>query len=132
MAGKSEGSFIQNGTFALKLFDYEIAHTGLTKSEAEKKKMSVSDVRVEGYSRAAVYPNSNKVHVQIVYENKTGLLLGSTIIGKEGAALRINTLSLAIQNKMTVHQLRESDFMYTPPFSPLWDPILIAVNQIKL
>lgn len=132
MAGKPDGTFIQNGTFAVKLLGYEIAHTGLTKREAERLKKSVSEVRIDGNSRAGVYPGAEKLHVQLVYENNSGQLLGSTIVGKEGSALRINTLSLAIQNKMTVQQLRESDFMYTPPFSPLWDPILIAVNQIKM
>lgn len=68
----------------------------------------------------------------MVYDKKSGKLLGGTIIGQEGAALRINLISLALQNKMTIQQLREADFMYTPPFSPLWDPVIIAANQAKV
>lgn len=132
MIGKSELFTVQNGTFAFKLFDYEIAHTGMTKLEAEAHKLSASEIRIKGSSRAGVYPGSQQIQVQIVYDNKTGKLFGATIIGKEGAALRINTVSLALQNEMTVQQFREADFMYTPPFSPLWDPLLIAVNQIKI
>ncbi len=131
MAGLNEQYGKSFGTFAVKLFDFEVAHSGMTLVETINKKIDAKESRIKGSSRVSVYPNSQEISVQIVYELKTGKILGGTIIGKEGAALRINMISLALQNEMTVSDLRNSDFMYTPPFSPLWDPVLIAANQAK-
>lgn len=132
MAGINEEYGKSFGTLAVKIFDFEIAHTGMTLKQAIAKKMDAKESRIKGSSKVAVYPNSKEITVQIVYESKSGKILGGTIIGQEGAALRINILSLALQNEMTVSDLRNSDFMYTPPFSPLWDPVLIAANQAKI
>lgn len=132
MAGKIDSFQNQWGTFALKFFDYEIAHSGLTLSEAKKSNPDCEEVRIKSSSRVGIYPGAKRIRVQLVYDKKSGKLLGGTIIGQEGAALRINLISLALQNKMTIQQLREADFMYTPPFSPLWDPVIIAANQAKV
>lgn len=131
MAGISEEYGKSFGTFAVKLFDFEVAHSGMTLVETVNKKIDAKESRIKGSSRVSIYPNSQEISVQLVYDSKTGKILGGTIIGKEGAALRINMISLTLQNGMTVSDLRNSDFMYTPPFSPLWDPVLIASNQAK-
>ena len=49
-------------------------------------------------------------------------------VGKEGAALRINTLATAVYAGLTVDQLAEVDFAYAPPFSPVIDPVLLAAR----
>ena len=58
----------------------------------------------------------------------TGRLLGAQIIGREGAAKRIDVLATAIWNEMTVDEFAQLDLGYAPPFSPVWDPVLIAAR----
>ena len=52
------------------------------------------------------------------------------MIGREGAAKRIDVLAVAIWNEMTADEFSQLDLGYAPPFSPVWDPVLIAARQV--
>ena len=52
------------------------------------------------------------------------------LIGKDGAAHRINAPAVALHAHMTVEQFSQSDLAYAPPFGPTWDPCLTAANQL--
>jgi hypothetical protein len=58
----------------------------------------------------------------------TGRLLGAQIVGKEGAAKRIDVLATCIWNDMTAEEIISLDLGYAPPFSPVWDPVLVAAR----
>jgi pyruvate/2-oxoglutarate dehydrogenase complex dihydrolipoamide dehydrogenase (E3) component len=66
----------------------------------------------------------------MVADRKTGRLLGAQLLSTEGAAHRINAVAAALHAKMTVAQFSQVDFVYAPPFSPVWDPLLVAANQL--
>ena len=68
--------------------------------------------------------------MNLVGDKKTGRLLGAQIVGKEGAALRINGPAVALHNRMTVADYGQTDLAYAPPFGPTWDPTLTAANQL--
>ena len=59
----------------------------------------------------------------------TRRLLGAQIIGREGAAKRIDVMAAAIWNEMTVDEFAQLDLGYAPPFSPVWDPTIIAARR---
>ena len=63
-------------------------------------------------------------------ERKTGRLLGATMVGKEGVAHRIDAVAVALHAGMTVPEFAQCDMAYAPPFSPVWDPLLTAANQL--
>ena len=68
--------------------------------------------------------------MKLIAEVRTGRLLGGQIVGRsEGAAKRIDTLAVALWNRMTVEQITALDLGYAPPFSPVWDPVLIAARK---
>ena len=52
------------------------------------------------------------------------------MVGKEGAVHRVNAPAVALHSKMTVEEFSQSDLAYAPPFSPVWDPMLTAANQL--
>ena len=52
------------------------------------------------------------------------------IVGREGAAHRINAPAVALHQKMTVEAFSQCDLAYAPPFGPVWDPMLTAANQL--
>ena len=68
--------------------------------------------------------------VQMVADGKTGRLLGAQMVGREGAAHRINAAAVALHANMTVEVFGQSDLSYAPPFGPTWDPLLTAANQL--
>jgi len=51
------------------------------------------------------------------------------IVGREGAAKRIDVLATALWNEMTVEEIQQLDLGYAPPFSPVWDPVLVAARK---
>jgi Pyridine nucleotide-disulphide oxidoreductase, dimerisation domain len=59
----------------------------------------------------------------------TGRLLGAQIVGGEGAGKRIDVLATALWNDMTVAEVGGMDLSYAPPFSPVWDPVLLAAGK---
>ena len=66
----------------------------------------------------------------MVADRETGLLLGAELTGREGAALRVDAVATALAAHMTVADLQNIDLAYAPPFAPVWDPILVAANQL--
>jgi pyruvate/2-oxoglutarate dehydrogenase complex dihydrolipoamide dehydrogenase (E3) component len=64
----------------------------------------------------------------VLAERGTGRLLGAQIVGKEGSATRIDTCAVALWNEMTVEEMVGLDLGYAPPFSPVWDPVLVAAR----
>ena len=67
----------------------------------------------------------------VIDTTDTKILLGAQVAGKRGAALRADALAVAIQNKMTVQELANMDFLYAPPFSTTWDIMNVAANVAK-
>ena len=71
------------------------------------------------------------VWVQMVGDRKSGRLLGAALVGGEGtAAHRINAVAVALHAGMSVDEFSQTDLAYAPPFSPVWDPMLTAANQL--
>ena len=76
------------------------------------------------------YFNPSQTTVELVADRATRRLLGGAVIGEDGAAGRINTIAAALQAKMRVDEFEQLDLAYSPPFAPVWDPLLIAAQQL--
>ena len=116
------------GTTLVKLFDYEIGFTGISEAEAKENGFSPVTTFVKAMSRAAYYPGKTPVNMTLVYDSSSGRILGSQIISRDGGAWRLNTVATAIQGKMGIEDLFYTDLGYTPPFGPVWDPIIVAAS----
>lgn len=118
------------GTAVFKVFDLEVARTGLSVGEARKAGFEPAEVVIQSRTRAHNHPGSSVISVQLVGDKKTGRLLGAQMAGREGAAHRINAPAVALHAKMSVEEFSQSDLAYAPPFGPSWDPLLTAANQL--
>lgn len=118
------------GTAVFKVFDLQVARTGLSVAEAEKSGFEPVENMIKSRSRAHAHPGSTTIFVQTVGDRKSGRLLGMQMVGEEGAAHRINAPAVALHRKMTVYEFSQCDLAYAPPFSPVWDPMLTAANQL--
>ena len=118
------------GTAVFKVFDLEVARTGLNKQEALEYGFTPSEVVIRSRTRAHAHPGASWIWVQMTGDKKSGRLLGVQMVGREGAAHRINAPAVALHSHMTVEQFGQSDLAYAPPFGPVWDPLLIAANQL--
>ncbi|MGR6973382.1 FAD-dependent oxidoreductase [Streptomyces cynarae] len=117
------------GTAVSKVCDLEIARTGLREKDARRAGLRYETVTIESTSRAGYYPNAALMTVKMLAERRTGRLLGVQIVGREGAAKRVDIAAVALTARMTVEEMTALDLGYAPPFSPVWDPILVAARK---
>ncbi|MFG3021379.1 FAD-dependent oxidoreductase [Streptomyces sp. NPDC048254] len=117
------------GTAVSKVCDLEIARTGLREKDARRVGLRFEAVTIESTSRAGYYPGANPMTVKMLAERRTGRLLGMQIVGREGAGKRVDIAAVALTAKMTVDQMTALDLGYAPPFSPVWDPVLVAARK---
>jgi len=117
------------GTAVSKVCDLEIARTGLLEAQAREVGLEFVTVTIESTSRAGYYPGARPMTVKMLAERRTGRLLGVQIVGREGAGKRVDIAAVALTAGMTVEQMTALDLGYAPPFSPVWDPVLIAARK---
>lgn len=117
------------GTAVSKVCDLEIARTGLLERQAAEVGLRFVTVTVESTSRAGYYPGARPMRVKMLAEQRTGRLLGVQIVGREGAGKRVDIAAVALTAGMTVEQMTALDLGYAPPFSPVWDPVLVAARK---
>ncbi|MET9952045.1 FAD-dependent oxidoreductase [Streptomyces sp. NPDC006339] len=117
------------GTAVSKVCDLEIARTGLREKDARAVGLRYVTVTVESTSRAGYYPGAAPMTVKMLAERRTGRLLGVQIVGREGAGKRVDIAAVALTAGMTVDTMVSLDLGYAPPFSPVWDPVLVAARK---
>jgi NADPH-dependent 2,4-dienoyl-CoA reductase/sulfur reductase-like enzyme len=117
------------GTAVSKVCHLEIARTGLRERDATHAGFEYVTVTVQSGTKAGYFPGAQQMTVKITAERGAGRLLGVQIVGYEGSAKRIDTAATALWNRMTVEEMTALDLAYAPPFSPVWDPILVAARQ---
>jgi NADPH-dependent 2,4-dienoyl-CoA reductase/sulfur reductase-like enzyme len=116
------------GTAAVKVFDMEIARTGLSISEAVQAGIRPASSVVTARSRAGYYPGAQSITIKLIFDRSSRRLLGAQMAGRDGVAKRIDVFATALHAGMTLDEMAELDLSYAPPFAPVWDPILMAVN----
>ena len=119
------------GTAVFKTFNLEVGRTGITEKEAKAEGIDYISNVIQHTSRAFYYPGSSNIKVKLVADRKTGLLLGAQMAGREGVAKRIDVFATAITAKMSVREVGNLDLGYAPPFAPVYDPILIAAEELQ-
>jgi NADPH-dependent 2,4-dienoyl-CoA reductase/sulfur reductase-like enzyme len=117
------------GTAVSKVCDVELARTGLKESQARAAGLDFVTAVIESTNRAGYYPDAAPMTVKMIAERGTGRLLGVQIVGREGAAKRVDIAAVALTAGMTVAQMVDLDLGYAPPFSPVWDPVLVAARK---
>lgn len=109
------------GTSGIKIYDYCIASTGLTEGSAKTAGIEVKTVTIKENYRPEFMPSYEEVTVKVVYEKESRIMLGAQLVSKVDLTAAINTLSVCIQNKMTVDELGFVDFFFQPQFNKPWN-----------
>ncbi|WP_214793999.1 MULTISPECIES: FAD-dependent oxidoreductase [unclassified Exiguobacterium] len=108
------------GTSGLRLYDWNIASSGLTEEAAGLFGLDVESVVVEDAYRPEFMPTAEPVQFKLVYEVGTHRVVGGQVLSKADMTQAVNTLSLAIQNEMTVEELAYVDFFFQPHYNKPW------------
>ena len=116
---------------ALKIFEHEIAQAGDDCATLKQEGYRTVTESIDSRTKVGFMPGAEPLYISLSAEAASGRVLNANIIAKENAALRMNTVALAIRHGLTVHDLADGDFMYTPRLAPLWDPVLICAQQLQ-
>lgn len=116
------------GTLATKIFELEVARTGLSKAEARAAGFDPGSVTIHTVSRAK-YLGGRQVTATLLWDRPSGRFLGFQLAGEDGAAKRVDAAAVALHAQMRVADMLHLDLSYAPPFAPVWEALLIAAGE---
>ncbi|HEX3009239.1 MAG TPA: rhodanese-like domain-containing protein, partial [Bacteroidales bacterium] len=114
------------GTSVVRVFDAVAGITGLSLKQALAAGFDAEAVVVHKEHHTSYYPGAETVSVILVYDKKTGVILGGQTAGYKGADKRLDVIAMAAASKMTIHDLADVDFAYSPPIGTANDAINMA------
>ncbi|PCS14298.1 NADH oxidase [Lactococcus lactis subsp. hordniae] len=123
LAVRNRGSL---GTAIVRVFELQVASTGLSEFQLRGLKINHKIVHVTANNHAGYYPDATSIVLKLIFEPESGQIFGAQAIGKEGVDKRIDILSTAIKAKLTVFDLPELELTYAPPFGSAKDPVNMA------
>ncbi|MGG3941784.1 CoA-disulfide reductase [Peribacillus psychrosaccharolyticus] len=114
------------GTSIVKVFELTAAVTGNNEKTLRKMNRSYEVIHVQPMNHAGYYPGASPMTLKVIFDKKTGGILGAQAVGKGGIDKRIDVLATAIKASMTVEDLADLELSYAPPYSSAKDPVNIA------
>lgn len=109
------------GTSGIKIYEKCIASTGLTEEIAKATtKMDVDSVELTDNYRPEFMPTYLPATIKLVFDKDTRRIIGGQIISDIDLTQFMNTLSVVIQNEMTIEELAMTDFFFQPHFNKPW------------
>lgn len=120
------------GTSGIKIYEHNISSTGMTEEVAKSTtSKNVASVLLEDNYRPEFMPTYEKVLAKLVYDVDTRVVLGGQITSTYDITQMMNTLSVVIQNKMTVEELAMVDFFFQPHYNKPWSLLnLLALKAL--
>ncbi len=119
------------GTQITKFYDLQIGKTGLTEEEAKKEGFNVKSAFIQANTKVHYYPGAKKTFIKAIKDADTNRILGAQVAGYEMVTMRINVFATAIQAGFTTKDLFFADLAYAPPFTPIWDPVIVSARVLK-
>ncbi|NLK40050.1 MAG: FAD-dependent oxidoreductase [Clostridiales bacterium] len=114
------------GSAILKIFEMTVASTGINERTACAAGIDYDKIYIYSPSHATYYPGATMMSVKVLFERKTGRILGAQIVGFEGVDKRCDLLAAVIRLKGTAYDLTKLELCYAPPFGSAKDPVNIA------
>ena len=114
------------GTSIVRVFDAVAGITGLSLRAAKSAGIDAVAVTVHKEHHVSYYPGAQQVTVRLVVERASGRVLGWQTTGFVGADRRLDAISVAVAQGMTVRELADVDFSYSPPLGTANDALNMA------
>jgi len=123
------------GTAIVKVFDLMIATTGWNEKRLIAQNRRYLAIHTHPNSHAGYYPDAKQMALKLLFDPKTGEILGAQGVGIEGVDKRIDVIATAIRGGITAPELADLELAYAPPFGSAKDPVnmlgYIAENLIS-
>ncbi|GGA42645.1 FAD-dependent oxidoreductase [Paenibacillus physcomitrellae] len=109
------------GTSGIKIYEDNIAATGLTELAAQEAGLDIDSVLIHEHYRPEFMPTHEEVMLKVVFEKTSRRIVGAQLMSKANLTQSINTLSVCIQNQMTMEELAFVDFFFQPHYNKPWN-----------
>jgi NADPH-dependent 2,4-dienoyl-CoA reductase/sulfur reductase-like enzyme/rhodanese-related sulfurtransferase len=114
------------GTSVVRVFDAVAGITGLSLKQARAAGLDSDAVVVHKEHHTAYYPGAETVTTMLIYDRNTGIILGGQTAGYKGADKRLDVIATATASRLTISDLADIDFAYSPPIGTAND----AINMV--
>ncbi len=121
------------GAVAVKVFDLNVAAVGCTAEQSARSGRSARSAWMTGTDRAHYYPENEIIHLKVVYEAESHVVIGVQAVGEGEVAKRVDVATAVIARGGTLEDLADIEHAYAPPYAPAVDPLAVlawtALNQ---
>ncbi len=115
------------GVSVAQVFALTASNVGYTEAMLQEAGITDYDaVTITPFDHAFFYPNAQRVNLKLIYQKGTGKLYGGQFIGHDGVDKRAGELAVAIAGGMTVNDLPDLEFPYSPPYASSRDILNVA------
>jgi rhodanese-related sulfurtransferase len=111
------------GSSCLKVFDLNVAATGLSETAAAQAGLRARAIWGTFYDVAHYYPEHSELYLKLVYEEDTQRLLGLQVLGPGAAVKRVDVFASLLQRDGKLTDLVDLEFCYAPPYNAALDPL---------
>ncbi len=119
------------GTAGFRVFDLEVARTGVGSTEISGYGLDAISGVSRHSSRGHHFPGSVQITTVVFIDRASGRVLGAQMAGADTVAKRIDVFATALHARMSVREVESLDLCYAPPFAPVYDPVLIAASVAR-
>jgi rhodanese-related sulfurtransferase len=135
IAGRATRPIKTIGTAIVKVFDLMIAATGWNEKRLMAAGREVMVIHTHPNNHAGYYPDAKQIALKLIFDPKTGEILGGQGVGVDGVDKRIDVIATAIRGGITAPELADLELAYAPPFGSAKDPVnmlgYIAENMMS-
>jgi NADPH-dependent 2,4-dienoyl-CoA reductase/sulfur reductase-like enzyme/rhodanese-related sulfurtransferase len=135
IAGRATRPIKTIGTAIVKVFDLMIAATGWNEKRLAAAGREVMVIHTHPNNHAGYYPDAKQIALKLIFDPKSGEILGGQGVGVDGVDKRIDVIATAIRGGITAPELADLELAYAPPFGSAKDPVnmlgYIAENMMS-
>ncbi|AHI52685.1 CoA-disulfide reductase [Spiroplasma culicicola] len=115
----------------VRVFDLEIARTGISEVEAKQKAIDIKTVFIKDKDHTHYLKGQSDLYLKLIVDVKNNVIIGGQMVGKNKSVLRIDAIATMIWTKAPLNSVLEQvDLVYAPPFAKTTDIIHIAISTL--
>lgn len=112
--------------------EFELGYVGLSSVKmAQDRGYSPVVAQMTCPTRAEYYPGSKDIVIRLIADKETGLLLGGSLLGKEGVKERTNLLEFALKQKAHITDLLNYETAFLPNLNSAPEPLVLVADLLR-
>ncbi|MHA1685548.1 MAG: NAD(P)/FAD-dependent oxidoreductase [Candidatus Heimdallarchaeaceae archaeon] len=127
------GKIVFPGTlnnFIVPVHNLRVGSVGLTSHVAKERGYNIHVGKIRTTDKPEHMPDAKELLFKVLVDKESGQILGAQAIGSDAITDNLNIISLAIQSKMTVSDLLNSDLCYAPAVNDTIYPVIKAAEIV--